>query len=83
MCAGGFHVSELIPVLGAPPSLSALEQQQLCPCAAALPVSIVSLRRGGGTLGLGKAHSGLTDLRKQLTLESSVASAQGSRVPLE
>lgn len=55
MCAGGFWLSELISLaLGAaafgvaPSFLSALEQQQVCPCAAVLPVSIQSPSREVG-----------------------------------
>lgn len=49
VCAAGFQLSELISLaLGAaafgvaPSYLSALEQQQICPCAAALSVFVQS-----------------------------------------
>lgn len=55
LCAGGFQLSELISLaLGAaafgvaPSYLSALEQQQVCPCTAVLRVSIQSPSRKMG-----------------------------------
>lgn len=62
MCARGFWLSELISLaLGAaafgvvpkPSYLCALEQQQVCPCAAVLPVSIQSPSESWGHSGPG------------------------------